>query len=471
MNRSVTALSGILNSPVRILATVLAIIFAVEAVVMLALPYLIPGSLGQLGTTFIDACLLTLACAPLLWLIIIGPLRRIALQEHQRSETIVANAGEAIVTVDATGRILSANPATVELLGIEFESLLGSSISSFVSDWPAHLARASSELRLQARKSNGELFPVQVSFSQFPSDSQSRWIAIIRDLTAAHQAEQERIAMARQTEALRAQQMTTLAQLATGVAHEIRNPLTSIKMLIQLNQNKLSEQGLPTDDLDIVEREIRRMEHSVNSLLDFARPENVELVDFPIQEAIRRTCQLVAGRCRLQQVEIRVVEPDQPIIIHGDCAQIQQLLVNLCLNAKDAMPRGGVLSITVRLDPERTRGSQAEPGSLDVPSVIVSVSDTGPGIKEEIFGNLFEPFFTTKTNGVGLGLGICKRIAEAHGGTLSAANQGVGGAIFELRLPYPFSQDKATEAKNAAARGQASETAATFSQVDLKSAE
>lgn len=430
MPKPASALSGFLNSPVRILAIVLALVFAVEAVVMLILPSLVPGSLGELGTTLIDACLLTLVCAPLLWWVIIGPLRRIALQEQQRSQTIVANAGEAILTFDATGTVLSANPAAIELFGIEFEQLIGTTLGNLLVDWPIDFAAASTEFPAEAKMPNGVSFPIQVSISQFPSDSQALWIAILRDLTASRKAEQERISMARQAEALRAQQMTTLAQLATGVAHEIRNPLTSIKMLIQVNQSKLAEKGLPTDDLELVEREIRRMERSVNSLLEYARPENSVFANFPIQDSIRRTVQLIKGRCQSQNVQLKVAEPDHPRVIHGDLAQIQQLLLNLCLNALDAMPMGGTL--TIRVDDGML---DAQPAATNQREVVVSVCDTGAGISDSVRESLFEPFVTTKPKGVGLGLGICQRIAEAHGARLLATNNSHGGAMFQLKLP------------------------------------
>ena len=420
MSNRVSAPATLLRSPAWILGIVLVLVFTVETAVMLALPYLIPEFLGETGRAVFDAVLLTLVCAPVLWRVIIGPLRRIAIQEHQRSETIVANAGESILTFDDNGSIMSCNRAGIDLFGIAAETLVGQSIRLAIPELPHQFAKLPSEYRLSALRPTGDRFPVQVSVSEYPSESQELCIAIIRDLTASEQGEQSRITMARETEALRAQQMATLAQLATGVAHEIRNPLTSIKMLIQVNRAKFADEGLPTDDLELVEQEIRRMERSVNSLLDYARPEKSEFAKFAIQDVIRRTSQLIKGRCASQEVQLQVTAPSTPIRLVGDAAQIQQLLLNLALNSLDAMPSGGTLDIGV-----------SQSGS----SVEVAVSDSGTGIDAKILSQLFTPFVTTKPNGVGLGLGICRRIAEAHAGTLLGSNQPTRGAQFRLTLP------------------------------------
>ncbi len=239
-------------------------------------------------------------------------------------------------------------------------------------------------------------------------------------MSAAKRAEEERLLMARETEALRAQQMTTLAQLATGVAHEIRNPLTSIKMLIQVNQTRLADEGLPTADLELVEQEIRRMERSVNSLLEYARPEPTEFKAISIQELIRKAVKLIDGRCESQGVEMEIRVPAQACIIPCDPAQIQQLLLNLLLNAFDAMPSGGKLGISL------SQGDEV---------IELSVTDNGDGIPQTVESKLFSPFVTTKENGVGLGLGICRRIAESHNGTLVGMNHPGGGAEFRLTLP------------------------------------
>lgn len=409
-----------LRSPARILAIVLSLVFIAEVCVMLILPYVIPVFWGDAAKAYIDAILLTLICAPALWWIIISPLRRIAIQEHLRSETIVANASEGILTVDQHGIVRSCNRASTGLLNCDVNSMIGRNASSFFTGFPADLQQVPIKFFAVTQCDHGKSVSVEISISEYPSESQPLYVVILRDLTAAEKSEAERLSRARETEALRAQQMATLAQLATGVAHEIRNPLTSIKMLIQVNRDAFASAGLPTDDLELVENEIRRMERSVNGLLDFARPEEGLHCDFEIREVIRKTTQLIEGRCQQQSVELWIQCPTESMKVRGDAAQIQQLLLNLSLNALDVMPSGGRL--VIHCDPSDD-------------SIKISVVDSGSGIREEILQRLFTPFATTKPTGVGLGLSICKRIAESHGGTLTGENRSVGGAEFCLTLP------------------------------------
>lgn len=387
---------------------------------MAMLPFLVPGSLGETTRAMVDALLLTIICAPLLWWVIVGPLRRIAIQEHQRSETIVANASESILTFDREGNILSHNRAASTLFRVLDDSWNRRHLRTVIPDFPDELGRLPRELRLFGIRSDTKRFPVQVSISEYPSESMRMYIAIIRDLTWSERAEQANIEAVREKEALRAQQMTTLAQLATGVAHEIRNPLTSIKMLIQVNRSKFAKEGLPTDDLELVEGEIRRMERSVNSLLEYARPERSEFCEMELSHVLQRTHQLIVGRSQSQNVKISIQQPSHPVLLNADPAQIHQLLLNLCLNALDEMPSGGDLTISVRKDDN---------------AVEISVRDTGDGIDEGMMKKLFTPFVTTKPGGVGLGLGICRRIAEAHHGKLIASNNSGRGASFVLTLP------------------------------------
>lgn len=225
----------------------------------------------------------------------------------------------------------------------------------------------------------------------------------------------------REREVLRAEQLAAVGQLAAGVAHELRNPLTAVKMLIQTSREDLESRGLPGEDLQIIEHEIRRLERSLQTFLDFARPPKMEQRPVDLTGIIEQALALMTGRARKQRVELRFEPPASPITLEADPDQLRQLLVNLSMNALDAMPHGGVLSISaVPINPSRAE---------------IRVTDTGPGIAHEIMPRLFEPFASGKETGLGLGLVVSRRIAEAHGGLLQAENLVQGGACFIVRLP------------------------------------
>lgn len=222
---------------------------------------------------------------------------------------------------------------------------------------------------------------------------------------------------------LRAEQMMAIGQVAAGVAHELRNPLTSIKGLVQVNLREAVAQGLPAEDLVVIEHEVRRMERTLQTFLDFARPPKPERQPLNLADVVERVLALVGGRAKKQLVALTVAQPDASVRVEADRDQLQQLLLNLVLNALDALPDGGRVEIDLR--PPRD-------GFVEL-----SVRDTGPGIAPNILPKVFETFVSSKETGVGLGLPVSKRIAEDHGGSLAAYNLPGGGACFVLRLPAP----------------------------------
>ena len=224
----------------------------------------------------------------------------------------------------------------------------------------------------------------------------------------------------RDREVLRAEQLAALGQLAAGVAHEVRNPLTSIKLLVQAELESRSPGGMAPEDLKVIVSEVLRMERSLQSFLDYARPPNPQRQQVDLETVVQNVMGLVRVRAERQHVEMQLVFPESGVPISADVNQMQQVVLNLALNAIDAMPQGGRLTFTTG-----RRGDLAE----------LTVSDTGPGISEEMQERLFQPFATNKETGLGLGLVITRRILEAHGGRVTAENLSGHGALFRVTLP------------------------------------
>jgi signal transduction histidine kinase len=232
-----------------------------------------------------------------------------------------------------------------------------------------------------------------------------------------------------QREMLRAEQLAAVGQLAASVAHEIRNPLTSVKMLVEAALRPKHGMPLSADDLQVIHGEVVRLEQTVQGLLDFARLPAPQRSACELYRLVNQAVDLVKARARQQRVAIRFnrlddsgpLTGDAAVPLNADAGQLTTVLVNLLLNALDAMPQGGRLDIELQESP--------------VTGYRLAISDTGPGIPPEIADRLFAPFTSTKSTGTGLGLSISRRIVEEHGGTLEGHNRPEGGACFTIALP------------------------------------
>jgi signal transduction histidine kinase len=226
-----------------------------------------------------------------------------------------------------------------------------------------------------------------------------------------------------QRDMMRAEQLAAVGQLAAGVAHEVRNPLTGIKMLVESALHSGNRKPLNLEDLQVIHREVARLEKTVQGFLNFARLPSPKCSDCDLREVVREATELVGGRARQQAVTLAVRTPDEPVNVFIDRGQLDTVLVNLFINALDAMPQGGRLEVEV----DQTDDAGAR----------VTVADTGAGISPQVASRLFTPFTTTKPAGTGLGLSISGRILQEHRGSLSAGNRPEGGARFVLTLPPP----------------------------------
>lgn len=232
---------------------------------------------------------------------------------------------------------------------------------------------------------------------------------------------------------VRAEQLAAVGEVAAGVAHEIRNPLTSVKLLIQRAAERQPIHSLSSEQTQVLLEEISRMENTVQSLLDFARPEKPQNVPCELSVILDKSLALLEGRLLQRQIRIHRTEDGRPHQLHGDPLLIQQIIVNIVINAIDFMPSGGELKLRTLIDPK-------------LPFAVLEVQDTGPGINPALLERIFEPFVTTRTTGSGLGLAISRRMTEEQGGTLTASNAPEGGAIFRICLPLALAVLPETEA-------------------------
>jgi len=228
---------------------------------------------------------------------------------------------------------------------------------------------------------------------------------------------------------IHAARLTSMGEVAAGVAHEINNPVAGVLTYVKLMKKKVQEQ-LPEPTLsgilrylEIMETEMRRVSEIVKELLDFARPTDPDVTRISVTELMKKSLFLLSHQFELQNIHITETYPEPDEFIQADLKQMQQVLLNILINAAQAMPKGGALFVR-----SRQRG---------VDQVEIEIQDTGEGIPQEHLGKIFDPFFTTKLEkkGTGLGLSVVYSIVVKHHGTIHVQSQVSAGTTFTLRLP------------------------------------
>ena len=227
----------------------------------------------------------------------------------------------------------------------------------------------------------------------------------------------------RKTEAqlMRSEKLAALGQLAAGIAHEIRNPLTSINILIHSLTENLPSGDSNKEDLKVIEEEIHRINEIVDQFLRFAKPALPLLEKTEVSSIFEETLQLLRPQIEKQLIVVAKEFQALPIILM-DCEQMKQAILNLLLNAIQAMPGGGHLTV---------RGKNSEDGQW----IHLSIQDSGMGIPDEHKDKLFDPFFSTKEGGMGLGLSIAHRIIDQHHGKIEVESTPEEGTLFTVWLP------------------------------------
>jgi signal transduction histidine kinase len=225
----------------------------------------------------------------------------------------------------------------------------------------------------------------------------------------------------------RQQKLATLGTLAAGIAHEIRNPLTSLKARLYTLEKHLQAVPAARKDTEIISAEISRMERIVQDVLSFARPSDPKLETIAAEAVIREVYGLMSADLESRGLQL-AVQSSPEFLIRADSGHLKQVLVNLVRNAAEATEGAGTVTL-------RTRAARAPLGGRETEAVFLEVADQGNGISPEVEKRLFDPFFSTKETGTGLGLPIAARIVETHGGVLQYQTRPGHGTTFGVVLP------------------------------------
>ncbi len=228
--------------------------------------------------------------------------------------------------------------------------------------------------------------------------------------------------------AARSEKFSALGRLGAGVAHEIRTPLTSIKLFLESVESEIEISPEYEEDFGVAMRQIKRIETTINRFLDFAKPQELVFSNVDIRRLLEDVLSVAKPMANKQECSVRAILDDDLKSVRGDKKLLEESFINLLVNSLEAMENGGRLEVTAKMDRCETDGEK-------VWCVRVDVSDTGQGIAEENISNIFDPFFTTKASGTGLGLSLVHSAIQRHGGTVGVRSVPGSGTVFSILLP------------------------------------
>jgi two-component system sensor kinase FixL len=356
-------------------------------------------------------------------------------------EALLNAAVDSIVIIDEEGTILLFNPAAESIFGYTSTEVIGKNVTTLMpqpyrDQHDGFLKRyrdtgKASIIGLGREavglKSDGEQFPIFLSVGEITGGSRERYVGLIRDLS--EQRKIEDTVRELESRLAHADRLVTLGELTAGIAHEINQPLTAIAAYADAGHRLLTT-GNPVSDDEIrdickrVAKQARRAGAVVSHLRKLASRGNVVKARHRIKPVVQNVLMLFEYDIRQSHVTLKTdIERKLPEVFIDDI-QIQQVLVNLIKNSIDALREAATPDPEILVTAESAERE-----------ILVKVVDNGPGVDEKLRSRLFEPFFTTKPHGVGLGLSICRNIANAHGGNLRHETPPGGGCRFTLSLP------------------------------------
>ena len=328
-------------------------------------------------------------------------------------QDIVRSLSSGLITITPDGTILSANHVAAEILGIPQDSLPGQAVDQVMPGVSGLIAdnRPRADLALATGKHEMVMLGVTVSPLRDVRDHVIGRVINFQDLTELRRLE---------LHARRAERLATVGQLAAGIAHEIRNPLASISGSIELLQSAPQATEDDRTLMQIVNREIQRLNVLIGDLLDYANPRPSEPVDFDLGGLVEETLRVARVETAFAEITL-ASDVAQPLAIRADPAKLRQVVWNLVRNARDAAAAGGKhVHVTAQL-----RDGKA----------VIEVRDDGPGIAKELVARIFDPFVTTKQKGTGLGLATSHAVVAEHGGRIDVETELGKGTTMIVTLP------------------------------------
>jgi two-component system, LuxR family, sensor kinase FixL len=397
---------------------------------------------------------------PLLLLAAVLEERRAAERRLRTSEALFTTAFQKgqdalAITRRADGAVLKTNERWLQLLGCDDTGTRAAPLMDRLDEAGQKQVRAllagtagRGEVEVDLLDSHGTPHRALLSVAAFDLEGEPCHISILRDVTRLRQAEKD--AREQQRQLTHLTRVASLSHFSGTIAHELNQPLTAILSNAQAALRLLSRDPPNVAEVKIILGEIvdadKRAGLLIHHLRRMMKDSDTELVPVNANDLVSEVLRFVRGECLLQNVEVKTIYAADLPGVRGDPVQLQQLLINLVLNACEAMRAN---ALTGRSPALRISTAAAPEGGVQV-----VVTDTGPGIAPDRLERVFEPFFTTKESGLGMGLAICRRIARAHGGTLTVWSQPGEGASFRLFLPS-VAQDTAAALTNARLRTRA----------------
>lgn len=351
---------------------------------------------------------------------------------NKHLESVMTNMRGGVVVVDRAGRVSTVNQEAVEMLGVV---RTGQSIDTLppklaeLLDYTLREGRGVSDVETVIAGPEGELIPIAMSSSVFDSteDADLGAMVLIYNMNQIKRLE---------SSVKRADRLTSIGTMAAGMAHEIKNPLQSIKTFSQLLLERFDDADFRKTFAEVVPPEVQRIDTIVTRLLDFARPRPVQFAPTDVRSIATDIEALLRNQIRKQGITLHLDFPDYCPPITGDEQQLHQVFLNLFLNAIDALRDRKERILTVRILNERANlSAKGQAARLDVPCVKITISDTGCGIPQHHIDQVFTPFFTTKAEGSGLGLAVVHGIITEHGGEIDVTSAVGVGTTFSLTFP------------------------------------